>query len=246
MTRAQGLQGGLPAVRRGRLARAGLRSRVRRPGPARSFVNNALYEMLNSANQAWTMYPGLSHGAYECAARARHAGAAKRCICPKLVSGVWTGTMCLTEPHCGTDLGILRTQGRAARRRLLRDHAAPRSSSPAGEHDLAENIVHLVLARLPDAPKAPRASRCSSCRSSSPMPAATRASATASKCGSIEHKMGIHGNADLRDEPRRRERLARGRAEQGPERDVRDDERRAPGRGHAGPGPDRGARTRTR
>ena len=110
-----------------------------------------MYEMLNSANQAWTMYPGLSHGAYECL-HAHGTPEQKSVYLPKLVSGVWTGTMCLTEPHCGTDLGILRTK------------AEPNSDGSyaisgtkifisSGEHDLAENIVHLVLARLPDAPK---------------------------------------------------------------------------------------------
>lgn len=74
-----------------------------------AFVNNALYEMLNSANQAWTMYPGLSHGAYECL-HAHGAPELQQQYLPKLVSGEWTGTMCLTEPHCGTDLGILRTK----------------------------------------------------------------------------------------------------------------------------------------
>ncbi len=72
-------------------------------------INNAVYEMLNSANQAWTMYPGLSHGAYE-ALHAHGTDELKQRYLPKLVSGVWTGTMCLTEPHCGTDLGILRTK----------------------------------------------------------------------------------------------------------------------------------------
>uniref|UniRef100_UPI003341D0FD acyl-CoA dehydrogenase family protein n=1 Tax=Diaphorobacter ruginosibacter TaxID=1715720 RepID=UPI003341D0FD len=67
-------------------------------------VNSSLYEMLNSANQAWTMYPGLSHGAYE-ALHAYGTPEQKKLYLPKLTSGEWTGTMCLTEPHCGTDLG---------------------------------------------------------------------------------------------------------------------------------------------
>lgn len=116
-------------------------------------VNSALYEMLNSANQAWTMYPGLSHGAYE-ALHVHGTEEQKKLYLPKLTSGEWTGTMCLTEPHCGTDLGLLRTK------------AEPVAGAPegtykitgnkifisAGEHDFTENIVHLVLARLPDAP----------------------------------------------------------------------------------------------
>jgi alkylation response protein AidB-like acyl-CoA dehydrogenase len=72
-------------------------------------VDQAFYEMLNSANQAWTMYPGLAHGAYECLRE--HASEAQKALyLPKLVSGQWVGTMCLTEAHCGTDLGLLRTK----------------------------------------------------------------------------------------------------------------------------------------
>ncbi|MBO9646091.1 MAG: acyl-CoA dehydrogenase N-terminal domain-containing protein, partial [Pseudacidovorax sp.] len=72
-------------------------------------VNQCVYEMLNSANQAWTMYPGLSHGAYE-ALHAHGTPEQKKTYLPKLTTGEWTGTMCLTEPHCGTDLGLLRTK----------------------------------------------------------------------------------------------------------------------------------------
>ena len=72
-------------------------------------VNQCFYEMMNSANQAWTMYPGLSHGAYE-ALHAHGTDEQKRLYLPKLTSGEWTGTMCLTEPHCGTDLGLLKTR----------------------------------------------------------------------------------------------------------------------------------------
>lgn len=72
-------------------------------------LNQCLYEMMNSANQAWTMYPGLSHGAYE-ALHAHGTDEQKKLYLPKLTSGEWTGTMCLTEPHCGTDLGLLRTK----------------------------------------------------------------------------------------------------------------------------------------
>src|SRR5256885_16291999 len=72
-------------------------------------VNSAVYEMLNSANQAWTMYPGLSHGAYE-ALHVHGTEEQKKLYLPKLTSGEGTGTMCLTEPPCGTDLGLLRTK----------------------------------------------------------------------------------------------------------------------------------------
>ncbi|HVL08999.1 MAG TPA: acyl-CoA dehydrogenase N-terminal domain-containing protein, partial [Burkholderiaceae bacterium] len=113
-------------------------------------VNNAVYEMLNSANQAWTMYPGLSHGAYECL-HAHGTDEQKKLYLEKLVSGVWTGTMCLTEPHCGTDLGILRTKAEPDADGSYR-LTGTKIFISSGEHDMAENILHLVLARLPDAP----------------------------------------------------------------------------------------------
>ena len=77
-------------------------------------VHQCLYEMLNSANQAWMMYPGLSHGAYECL-HAHGSDEQKALYLPRLTSGEWTGTMCLTEPHCGTDLGLLRTKAEPQR-----------------------------------------------------------------------------------------------------------------------------------
>ena len=157
-------------------------------------MNNALYEMLNSANQAWTMYPGLSHGAYECL-HAHGTPERRRRYLPKLVAGDWTGTMCLTEPHCGTDLGLLRTK------------AEPNSDGTyaitgtkifisAGEHDMAENIVHLVLARLPDAPDGTKGISLFIVPKFMPnADGATRRAQRRSTAASIEHKMGIHGNA---------------------------------------------------
>jgi alkylation response protein AidB-like acyl-CoA dehydrogenase len=158
-----------------------------------AFVNNALYEMLNSANQAWTMYPGLSHGAYECL-HAHGTPEHKSTYLSKLVSGEWTGTMCLTEPHCGTDLGILRTK------------AEPNSDGSyaltgtkifisSGEHDMAENIVHLVLARLPGAPMGTKGISLFIVPKFVPDANGAIGERNGIKCGSIEHKMGIHGNA---------------------------------------------------
>ncbi|WP_250483018.1 acyl-CoA dehydrogenase C-terminal domain-containing protein [Caballeronia sp. GaOx3] len=158
-----------------------------------AFVNNALYEMLNSANQAWTMYPGLSHGAYECL-HAHGTPEQKSTYLSKLVSGEWTGTMCLTEPHCGTDLGILRTK------------AEPNSDGSyaltgtkifisSGEHDMAENIVHLVLARLPGAPMGTKGISLFIVPKFVPDAGGAIGERNGIKCGSIEHKMGIHGNA---------------------------------------------------
>ena len=113
-------------------------------------LNQCLYEMLNSANQAWTMYPGLSHGAYE-ALHAHGTDAQKALYLPKLTSGEWTGTMCLTEPHCGTDLGLMRTKAEPQADGTYKI-TGNKIFISAGEHDMAENIIHLVLARLPDAP----------------------------------------------------------------------------------------------
>ena len=113
-------------------------------------VNQCFYEMLNSANQAWAMYPGLSHGAYECL-HTHGTEEQKKLYLDKLTSGVWTGTMCLTEPQCGTDLGMLRTKAEPQADGTYK-LTGNKIFISAGEHDLAENILHLVLARLPDAP----------------------------------------------------------------------------------------------
>jgi alkylation response protein AidB-like acyl-CoA dehydrogenase len=158
-----------------------------------AFVNNALYEMLNSANQAWTMYPGLSHGAYECL-RAHGTEEQRKTYLPKLVAGTWTGTMCLTEPHCGTDLGILRTKAESNG-----DGSYSLSGTKifisSGEHDLAENIVHLVLARLPDAPAGTKGISLFTVPKFIPASDGEPGARNGIKCGSIEHKMGIHGNS---------------------------------------------------
>ena len=159
-------------------------------------VNQCFYEMLNSANQAWTMYPGLSHGAYECL-HAHGTPEQKATFLPKLTSGEWTGTMCLTEPHCGTDLGLLRTK------------AEPVAGAPegtyrltgqkifisAGEHDLAPNIIHLVLARLPDAPVGSKGISLFVVPKFLVNSDGSVGERNGIFCGAIEHKMGIHGNA---------------------------------------------------
>ena len=113
-------------------------------------VNTLFYEMLNSANQAWTMYPGLTHGAYA-ALEAHGTPEQKATYLPKMTSGEWTGTMCLTEPHCGTDLGLMRTKAEPQADGTYKI-TGNKIFISAGEHDMAENIIHLVLARLPDAP----------------------------------------------------------------------------------------------
>ena len=156
-------------------------------------LNNAFYEMLNSANQAWTMYPGLSHGAYECL-HAHGTPEQKALYLPKLVSGEWTGTMCLTEAHCGTDLGLLRTKAVPEADGSYR-LTGNKIFISAGEHDLAANIVHLVLARLPDAPPGTKGISLFVVPKFVPDAQGQPGVRNAIACGAIEHKMGIHGNA---------------------------------------------------
>ncbi|MDO8442147.1 MAG: acyl-CoA dehydrogenase C-terminal domain-containing protein [Polaromonas sp.] len=156
-------------------------------------LNQCLYEMLNSANQAWTMYPGLSHGAYE-ALRAHGTDEQKKRYLPKLTSGEWTGTMCLTEPHCGTDLGLL-----ASRASPQADGSFKITGNKifisAGEHDMAANIIHLVLARLPDAPQGSKGISLFAVPKFNINQDGSLGSRNGIYCGSLEHKMGIHGNA---------------------------------------------------
>jgi alkylation response protein AidB-like acyl-CoA dehydrogenase len=158
-----------------------------------SVVGLAMQEMLNSANQAWAMYPGLTHGAYE-ALLAHGTDEQKATYLPKLVSGEWTGTMCLTEPHCGTDLGILRTRAEPQPDGTYRITGTKIFIS-SGEHDLAENIVHLVLARLPDAPQGTKGISLFIVPKFLPDADGRPGERNAVKCARIEEKMGIHGNA---------------------------------------------------
>ena len=159
-------------------------------------LNQCIYEMLNSANQAWTMYPGLSHGAYECL-REHGTPAQKAMYLPKLTSGEWTGTMCLTEPHCGTDLGLLRTKAEPV-------PGAPEGTYrlsgqkifiSAGEHALAANIVHLVLARLPDAPPGSKGISLFVVPKFQVREEGGLGERNPIYCAALEHKMGIHGNS---------------------------------------------------
>jgi hypothetical protein len=156
-------------------------------------VNQCFYEMLNSANQAWTMYPGLSHGAYECL-HAHGTPEQKATFLPKLVSGEWTGTMCLTEPHCGTDLGLLRTKAEPQADGTYRI-TGQKIFISAGEHDLADNIVHLVLARLPDAPAGSKGISLFLVPKFHVKADGALGERNGIYCGGLEHKMGIHGNA---------------------------------------------------
>ena len=156
-------------------------------------LNQCLYEMMNSANQAWTMYPGLSHGAYD-ALHAHGTEAQKKLYLPKLTSGEWTGTMCLTESHCGTDLGLLRTKAEPQADGSYK-LTGNKIFISAGEHDMAENILHLVLARLPDAPQGSKGISLFAVPKFNVAKDGSIGTRNGIYCGGLEHKMGIHGNA---------------------------------------------------
>ena len=150
-------------------------------------------EMIGSANWSWGMYPGLSHGAMN-TLEEHGTQEQKQTYLTKLVSGEWTGTMCLTESHCGTDLGMLRTKAEP-----LDDGSYAIKGSKifisAGEHDMAENIIHIVLARLPDAPEGTKGISLFIVPKFMPDENGGVGERNQMNCGSIEHKMGIHGNA---------------------------------------------------
>jgi butyryl-CoA dehydrogenase len=154
---------------------------------------NPFSEMLNSCNQAWYMYPGLSHGAYECL-HEHGTPEQKQLYLPKLVSGEWTGTMCLTEAHCGTDLGLLRSKAEPQSDGSYKITGSKIFIS-AGEHDMAANIIHLVLARLPDAPAGTKGISLFVVPKFNPAADGSVGARNAISCGAIEEKMGIHGNS---------------------------------------------------
>ncbi|WP_024538768.1 acyl-CoA dehydrogenase C-terminal domain-containing protein [Comamonas badia] len=117
---------------------------------APAVVYSAVSEVFYGCNPGWTMFPGTARGAYQCLL-AHGSPEQKDAYLPRIVSGEWTATMCLTEPHCGSDLGLLRTRAQPAGDGSYRITGAKMFIS-GGDHDMAPNIVHLVLARLPDAP----------------------------------------------------------------------------------------------
>ncbi len=156
-------------------------------------VGTVFEEMVSSANLAFGMYPGLSAGAY----RALHAHASadlKSLYLPKLVDGSWSGTMCLTEPQCGTDLGLIRTKAEPADDGSYRVTGTKIFIS-AGEHDLTENIVHLVLAKLPGAPAGTKGISLFLVPKFLPDADGGAGPRNGVMCGSIEHKMGIKASA---------------------------------------------------
>ena len=152
-----------------------------------------LKEMIDAANLAWGNFPLLSHGATD--ALLQHGEAWQQEVFLKpLVDGRWTGTMCLTEPHCGTDLGLLKTK---AEPQADGSYAITGTKIfiTAGEHDLTDNIIHLVLARLPDAPAGSKGISLFLVPKFKVDRDGNVGDANAVRCGSIEHKMGIHGSA---------------------------------------------------
>jgi len=156
-------------------------------------VNQMFYEMLNSTNQAWTMYPGLTHGAYA-ALHTHGTEVQKQTYLHKMTSGEWTGTMCLTEPHCGTDLGLMRTKAETQSDGTYKI-TGNKIFISAGEHDMAGNIIHLVLARLTDAPAGIKGVSLFIVPKFMVNADGTLGARNGIYCGGLEHKMGIHGNA---------------------------------------------------
>jgi butyryl-CoA dehydrogenase len=150
-------------------------------------------EMICSSNLSFGMYPGLGHGAY--AALARHGSEELRArYLPKLVSGEWAGTMCLTEPQCGTDLGLIRTRAEPAGDGSFR-LTGTKIFISGGEHDLTDNILHLVLARLPDAPSGTRGISLFLVPKFLPGEDGRPGARNGVTCGAIEHKMGIKASS---------------------------------------------------
>lgn len=156
-------------------------------------VGLAWSEMVASANMAFGMYPGLSHGAYE-AIHQHGSDAQKQTYLPKLVTGEWTGTMNLTEPHCGTDLGLLRTKAIPQADGSYRI-TGQKIFISAGEHDLAANIIHLVLARIEGAPQGTKGISLFIVPKFLLDKDGNPGARNGVVCGKIEEKMGIHGNS---------------------------------------------------
>ena len=157
-------------------------------------LNTVMQEMICSANMSFGMYPGLSQGAYEAL---HHFGtdAQKALYLPKLIEGVWSGTMNLTEPHCGTDLGLIKTKADPIEGEDAYSITGTKIFISAGEHDLTENIVHLVLAKLPDAPEGVKGISLFVVPKFISDEDGNIGERNGVKCGSIEHKMGIHANS---------------------------------------------------
>jgi len=153
----------------------------------------AIEEFMSAANQAFAMYPGLTNGAVA-ALRAKGSPELQRKYVPRMIANEWLGTMNLTEPQCGTDLGLIRT-----RAELQPDGSYAITGTKifisAGEHDLTENIIHMVLARTPDAPEGTKGISLFVVPKVMVREDGSPGERNAVSCGAIEHKMGIHANA---------------------------------------------------
>ena len=156
-------------------------------------VAKLVEEMVCATNVSFSLYPGLTHGA-TIAMEGHASEALKQAYLPKMVSGEWSGTMCLTEPHCGTDLGLLRTRAVPQPDGSYRLSGAKIFIS-AGEHDLTSNIIHLVLARLPDAPAGVKGISMFLVPKFLPDANGNAGVRNGVACGAIEHKMGIKASA---------------------------------------------------
>lgn len=152
-----------------------------------------LEEYLATANHAFAMYPGLTNGAVS-AILATGSDEIKEKYVPNMVSGKWLGTMNLTEPHCGTDLGLIKTRAEPQADGSY-SITGTKIFISAGEHDLSENIIHLVLAKTPGAPESSKGISLFIVPKLLVNEDGTLGDRNAVSCGSIEHKMGIHGNA---------------------------------------------------
>jgi alkylation response protein AidB-like acyl-CoA dehydrogenase len=150
-------------------------------------------EYRNAANQAFAMYPGLTQGA-TAAILVKGSDAQKAAYVPKMVSGEWGGTMNLTEPHCGTDLGLIRTRA-VPNGDGSYDVTGTKIFISSGEHDLTDNIIHLVLAKTPDAPDSVKGISLFIVPKFIVNDDGSLGARNTLQCGSIEHKMGIHANS---------------------------------------------------
>ncbi|BCW90620.1 3-methylmercaptopropionyl-CoA dehydrogenase [Alphaproteobacteria bacterium SO-S41] len=158
-------------------------------------LGSCFSEIVSAANMAFVMYPGLSHGAYS-AIHVHGTDEQRQTYLPKIVEGVWTGTMNLTEPNCGTDLGLMRTRAEPQADGSYKISGTKIFIS-AGEHDMSENIIHLVLAKIsgPDTPAGIKGVSLFIVPKFMVEKDGSLGARNGVSCGSIEHKMGIHGNA---------------------------------------------------
>ncbi|MEM7616825.1 MAG: acyl-CoA dehydrogenase C-terminal domain-containing protein [Pseudomonadota bacterium] len=157
-------------------------------------VNMPVIEMICSANFSFGVLPGLSHGAYN-AIHKHGSEELKQIYLPKIIDGKWSGVMCLTEPHCGTDLGLINTKATPVADADNQYHInGTKIFISFGEHDATENIIHLVLAKLPDAPAGVKGISLFLVPKILVDQDGNLGEANKVSCGSIEHKMGIHGS----------------------------------------------------